>query len=64
VNGVGSPEEINDGPETHPSKRLAGLFPTYRKPLDGPQIAGRIGLPAIRAACKHFDAWLAKLEAL
>jgi Domain of unknown function (DUF4276) len=61
---VPSPEEINDGPRTHPSKHLEGLFPGYQKPLHGPQIAERIGLATIRAKCRRFHAWLAKLEAL
>jgi predicted ATPase len=61
---VRSPEEINDGPATHPSSRITDLFPGYQKPLHGPQIAERIGLPTIRAKCGRFHAWLAKLEAL
>lgn len=60
----GSPEEINDSPETHPSKRIQNLHPTYQKALHGPQIALRIGLGAIRARCRHFDRWLARIEAL
>jgi hypothetical protein len=59
----GSPEEINDSPQTHPSRRITDLYPTYRKALHGPQIALRIGLEAIRARCRHFAAWLARLEA-
>jgi len=57
-----SPEEINDGPETHPSKRLKTLYPEYQKTLHGPQIAARIGLAAIRAKCHHFNEWLARIE--
>jgi hypothetical protein len=60
----GSPEEINDSPATHPSKRIKDLYPTYVKTLYGPQIAARIGLPAIRAKCLHFDAWLKRIEDL
>lgn len=59
----GSPEEINDSPETHPSKRILDLQATYQKALHGPQIALRIGLLAIRARCRHFDRWLARVEA-
>ena len=57
-----SPEEIDDGPETAPSKRLLSLFPAYQKPLHGPLITGRIGLERIRAECRHFDAWVTMLE--
>jgi len=61
---VGSPEHINDGSTTHPSARLKMLQPKYRKPLDGSRVAARIGLPRIRSECRHFDAWLGRIEAL
>lgn len=57
-------EEINDRPETAPSKRVLKLFPSYRKRLFGPMIAKRIGLDAIRQACPHFNEWLTKLESI
>ena len=60
----GSPEEINEGAETAPSKRLKKLYPTYDKGFFGPLVAGEVGIDAIRAACPHFDEWLARLEAL
>lgn len=59
-----SPEHINDGPETHPSKRLAGLKPGYSKRIDGPALADAIGLSKLRKECKHFDRWLKRLEKL
>lgn len=61
-NAFANPEEINEGEETAPSKRLIKLYPGYDKPLFGPQIARRIGLASIRAQCPHFAAWLARLE--
>lgn len=57
------PEDINDHPDTAPSKRLKRLYPSYRKTLHGPIAAGLIGLPAIRARCPHFAEWLGRLEA-
>ena len=57
-----SPEEINEKPESAPSKRIKALFPAYRKTLHGPLTAQRIGLEHIRASCRHFDDWLMKLE--
>lgn len=57
-----SPEEINDGKDTHPSKRILDLKPSYSKKMNGPQIAARIGLDTIRRECAHFDEWLTKLE--
>jgi len=56
------PEQINEGPQTAPSKRIAQLFPGYRKVLHGPVAAKRIGMAAIRAECPHFDAWYRALE--
>jgi hypothetical protein len=63
---VRSPELIDDGRQTAPSKRIASLIPAYaaEKPAAGPIIAAAIGLAAIRAKCPHFDAWLHKLESL
>ena len=61
---VGSPEEINDGADTAPSKRLITLYPPYDKVVFGSLIAERIGLAKMRAECSHFDAWMAALERL
>jgi hypothetical protein len=58
------PEQINENPQTAPSKRIAQLFPGYRKVLHGPVAAKRIGMAAIRAECPHFDAWYRELERL
>lgn len=57
-----TPEEINNGPLTAPSKRILKLFPGYRKTLHGPTTAKRIGLERIRQSCPHFSNWLSKLE--
>ena len=59
-----SPEEIDDNPQTAPSKRLMTLFPDYQKPLHGPLVILEIGIERIREECSHFDGWLAKLEKL
>lgn len=61
---VSSPELINDGQHTHPSKRISDQFPEFVKPVDGPQIAERIGLENIRSKCPHFNGWLERLEKL
>ncbi len=60
----GTPEDINDHPETTPSKRIKSLIPHYQKTLHGPLIALEIGLDTIRSECPRFDAWLGWLEAL
>lgn len=60
---VATPEELNDNPNTHPSRRILNIFPEYGKAKDGPQIAEKIGLATIRQKCPHFSRWLAALEA-
>lgn len=57
-----TPEEINDSPETAPSKRVKALVPGYEKPLLGTLAAIEIGLDAIRGECPHFNDWLTLLE--
>ena len=59
-----SPEDINDSASTAPSKRLRKALPRYRKTVDGPRVARRIGLTGIRQECVRFNGWLARLEAL
>lgn len=59
---VDSPEEINDGPQSAPSKRIGSLIPRYRKTFHGPLIASQIGLEQICARCPHFGAWIKRLE--
>ena len=62
----GSPEEIDDGAETAPSKRIIAEIPAYEhdKAHAGPVIAESIGLSLLRKRCPHFDEWVAKLESL
>ena len=62
--GFNTPEEINDSPDTAPSKRVVTLIPGYQKPTQGLQAVTAIGLPAIRAECRHFRGWLEHLEGL
>ena len=59
-----SPEDINTGRETAPSKRLAKLGANYGKIAHGSRIAQRIGLLSIRMKCPHFNAWMLRLENL
>lgn len=59
-----NPEDINNSPETAPSKRILKAFPkgTYSKTEHGPIIAEQIGIEAIRNACPQFNAWLSTIE--
>ncbi len=59
-----TPEEINDNPETAPSRRIIKCSPAYQKAVHGPMVAKRIGLQVIRKQCAHFGAWLDWLEGL
>lgn len=61
---AGEPEFINHGETTHPKARLKAMAAGYKETSDGPTLMNKIGIPAIRAACPHFAAWLDRLEAL
>lgn len=58
------PEEINESPQTAPSKRIIKYLPDYegQKAQVGPLVAEDIGLTALRNNCRHFNDWITKLE--
>ncbi len=60
--GFATPEEINEGHDTHPAARISRHIAKYQKPVHGPLIAKRIGLDRIRERCPHFDGWIKQLE--
>lgn len=64
ANSFSSPEMINDGPKTAPSKRIEKEISTYNKKLFGPITTKAIGLPKLRSKCPHFGAWIHRLESL
>jgi hypothetical protein len=66
VASVPNIEQINDGPDSSPSKRIIKVLPAYgrAKVNAGLAIAQYIGVQAIRAKCPHFNQWLTKLESL
>jgi len=65
VDAFPNPEQINDGPNTAPSKRLKSIFgKSYQKTVHGPLIAEDIGLDVIRRQCPGFDSWICRLERL
>jgi hypothetical protein len=59
-----TPEDINDDPNTAPSKQVCALYPSYQKVIDGTVAAQAIGLPRMRQECPHFNAWMDRLESL
>lgn len=62
--GDQNPELINDSPQTAPSKRILSEIPEYDKVSAGVSVAEKIGLPTLRAKCRHFNDWLTGLEQL
>ena len=66
ASGFVSPELIDDGENTAPSKRIIREIPEYEgmKASAGPLAAERIGLPVLRGKCGHFGEWLSRLEQL
>jgi len=58
------PEEINESPETAPSKRIIKYLPDYegQKAQVGPMVAEEIGITTLRNKCDHFNEWITKLE--
>jgi len=60
-----NPEDINNGENTAPSKRLKRYINDYSKTLNGIEIINSIGLENIMAKCPHFKDWINKItEAL
>ena len=59
-----SPEHIDDGNTTAPSKRILAIHPKYNKVLDGTAIARNIGIDKIQSECRHFNSWIKKIENL
>jgi hypothetical protein len=61
-----SPELVNDGETTAPSKRIIGHFPEYsrQKTTIGAELADCVTIDVTRRLCTHFDRWLKTLESL
>jgi hypothetical protein len=59
-----TPEDINNHPNTAPSKRVLEAYPAYEKIIDGTLAASAVGVETMRRECPHFREWLERLEAL
>lgn len=59
-----TPEDIDEGRETAPSKRIEAIFPQYNKVTGGNLVALEIGFARIYAANPHFSAWVDTLRGL
>ncbi len=64
LQACGGPEDIDDGYETCPSRRLKTLYPPLDKVLHGPEVAKAIGIPLLREKCPRFADWVQRLEGL
>jgi hypothetical protein len=66
VGSATSPELVNDGETTAPSKRIIEQFPEYsrQKTTFGAELAECVGIDTSRRLCAHFHHWLTTLEAL
>ena len=61
---TGNFETINDGPTTHPAKRIDAVLPGFwnTKEDDGPIALRSVGLDLPRRWCPRFNQWVTKLE--
>lgn len=64
ANSFDSPENINNSPQTAPSKRIEKHIFGYEKPLLGTLAALEVGLDTMREKCLLFDSWLKNIEAM
>jgi hypothetical protein len=64
ITECGEPENIDDSPDTAPSRRLEGLSGRFKKTSSGIAIAKAIGLTKMRASCPVFNRWLTTVENL
>jgi hypothetical protein len=62
VQDESSPELVDEGTETAPSKRILAVYPRYLKKSDGPLVIADAGLDVIRQCCPHADLWLRDIE--
>jgi hypothetical protein len=57
-----SPEHINQGSTTAPSKRIKAILKKYKKNFHGPLITQELGVARIANECRHFQEWLHWLQ--
>lgn len=56
-----NPEDIDNGPDTAPSKRLKKAIPEYDKVLYGIGMLQTIGIETIMEKSPHFKEWVVKI---
>lgn len=63
-NDFATPEDINNDPQTAPSKRVVDIYPAYKKVIEGTLAARAVGIQRMRQECSHFKSWIEQLERL
>ena len=63
IDNYPNPEDINDSPETAPSKRMQKLIHGYNKVTYGIGLVEYTGIDVILSKCPHFREWIEKLKA-
>jgi len=56
-----NPEDINNRPETAPSKRILSVYPSYEKVADGNLAIDEIGMSKLLEKNPRFKAWVDKI---
>lgn len=59
-----SPELVDGGVTTAPSKRLISALGTYNKVLAGPTVTAMKGIDRLCCDCRHFGQWVERLGSL
>lgn len=61
INQYSNPEDINEGSETAPSKRILRFYPSYNKVIDGNLMLMEIGIEKLLEKCPHFKAFVERI---
>ncbi len=60
----GRPEEIDDSPDSAPSRRIENLSSRFKKTSTGITIAKTTGIEKMREQCPIFNQWLTQIESI
>lgn len=64
IDNFPNPEDINDSPETAPSKRMQRLIQGYNKVTYGISLIEYTGIDVILQKCPHFREWIETLKSV
>lgn len=64
MNDYPNPEDINNSPETAPSKRILNIYPSYDKVAEGNMVIDEIGMSKLFEKNPRFKAWVDRLIAV